>query len=344
MSRRQLTLLIAGVGVVAAFLVAALSSVPYVILSPGPTLNTLGTGPGGRPLIQVAGHRTYLASGHLNLVTVSYQGGPTDSFNIFAALRAWLSPHDAVVPEEELFPPGQTQQQVVQQDTQQMTSSQETATAAALCQLRIAFTTVDTVVTVYKGLPAAAALRKGDVITAVDGVPVTCRSDAGSLIRSHRPGTPITLTVDRSGAVKRLRITTANVGGKAVVGVGVQETYRFPFQVKINVGDIGGPSAGLMFALGILDKLTPGNLSDGKFIAGTGEITADGAVGPIGGIQQKIAGARAAGATVFLTPAGNCSDAAGSVPPGIRLVKVSTLGGALRALQALSAGRAAPSC
>ncbi len=96
-----------------------------------------------------------------------------------------------------------------------------------------------------------------------------------------------------------------------MVGVNVAESFQFPFQVKINVGNIGGPSAGLMFALGIIDKLTPANLTDGRFIAGTGEISADGTVSPIGGIQQKMAGARAAGATVFLTPAANCPDTAG---------------------------------
>jgi PDZ domain-containing protein len=129
-----------------------------------------------------------------------------------------------------------------------------------------------------------------------------------------------------------------------VVGVGVSETYKFPFQVKINIGNIGGPSAGLMFALGIMDKLTPSGLTGGRFIAGTGEISANGVVSPIGGIQQKMAGARAAGATVFLTPAANCPDAAGAVPQGMRLIKVSTLAGAVRDLKALRTGGSEPSC
>jgi PDZ domain-containing protein len=134
-------------------------------------------------------------------------------------------------------------------------------------------------------------------------------------------------------------------GGQAVVGVGVAETYTgFPFRVKVNVGDIGGPSAGLMFALAIIDKLTPQNLAGGRFIAGTGEISVSGTVSPIGGIQQKMAGARAAGATVFLTPAGNCPDTAGAVPAGLRLMKVSTLAGAVAGLKALAAGRPVPSC
>ena len=129
-----------------------------------------------------------------------------------------------------------------------------------------------------------------------------------------------------------------------MVGVRVAESYVFPFSVRIRVGDIGGPSAGLMFALGIVDKLTPGNLTGGRFVAGTGEISADGTISAIGGIQQKMAGARQAGATLFLTPAANCADTAGAVPAGMRLVKVRNLAGAVSALHALEAGRSVPSC
>ena len=343
-SRHQLTLFVAAAGVLAAAVAAVVLPVPYVILSPGPTLNTLGRGPGGRPLIQITGHRTYPTVGHLNLVTVSFQGGPSDSLNVFTALRAWLTPHDAVVPQEELFGPGQSQQQVAREDTQQMTSSQQAATAAALCVLGIKLTSVITVVA--KGYPAHGVLRRGDVITAVDGKPVTCRTDAATLIRARAPGAPVTLTVVRTTGGHRVtrvfHLKTASLGGHAVVGV--SQNYVFPFNVSIRVGDIGGPSAGLMFALGIVDKLAPINLTDGKFIAGTGEISADGAVSPIGGIQQKMVGARQAGATVFLTPAANCADAVGAVPSGMRLIKVSTLGEAVTDLKALAAGRSVPSC
>jgi PDZ domain-containing protein len=343
MSRRVVTLLVAGAGVLAALVVAILAPVPYVALTPGPTLNTLGSS-GGRPLIQISGHPTYPVKGHLNMVTVSFIGGPGSGFNILAALRAWLSPQDAVVPAQEIFTPGQTQQQVAKQDTAEMTSSQQSATAAALCQLRISFKTVDTIQATEKGLPAFGVLRKGDVITAVNGAPVTCRDDAGALIRHGRPGTPVQLTIDRNGTTVRVRVVTANVSGQAVVGVQVAESFVFPFAVKIKIGNIGGPSAGLMFALGIIDKITPMNLTGGRFIAGTGEIEANGTIDPIGGIQQKMVGARAAGATVFLAPAANCADVAGAVPAGLRVVKVSTLAGAVSALRALTAGGPVPSC
>ncbi len=343
MSRRTVTLLVAGIGVVAAALAAALLPVPYVILSPGPTLNTLGRTSSG-PLISISGHPTYPTNGHLNLVTVSFLGGPGDSFNVFTALRAWLTPHEAVVPEQELFPSGQSEQQVERQDTLQMVSSQETAEAAALCALNIHFTTLDTVTQTEKGLPAAGVLKPGDQIIAVDGTPVGCSHDSGTLIRQHPPGSQVTLTVLRKGQPQHITLKTANVQGHSVIGVFLTENFRFPFKINIKVGNIGGPSAGMMFALGIVDKLTPGSLTGGKFVAGTGEISANGAVSPIGGIQQKMAGARAAGATWFLTPAANCADTSRAVPAGLHLAKVATLHQALTDLAAIKAGRSVPGC
>jgi len=344
MSHRLLTLLIAGVCVLAALVVAAVVSVPYVALTPGPTLNTLGK-PGGKAIIQIVGHRTYRTTGNLNLVTVSYTGGPGSDFNIFSALRAWLTPDDAVVPASEIYSSGQTQQQVVQQDTQQMLGSQEDATAAALCYLNINFKTLDSVATAVKGTPAYGVLKPGDVITAVDGQKVNCRHDVVTMIRSRKPGAPVALTISRNGITKTVTLVTKAVSGQAVVGIELgSPKYEFPFTVKIDLPDIGGPSAGLMFALGIIDKLTPNSLTDGRFIAGTGEIAPTGAVQPIGGIQQKMAGARAAGATIFLTPAANCPDTAGAVPSGLRLVKVSTLAGAISELRAVEQGRSVPTC
>jgi Lon-like protease len=345
MSRRAITLLIAGIGVLACLVVVFLVPVPYVALIPGPTYNTLGP-LDGKPVIQISGHRTYTAPGHLNMVTVSYIGGPgaNPPFNIFAALQAWLSPHEAVVPQQELFPPGQTQQQVVKQDSVQMADSQQTAQAAALCQLGIKFTINDTITGTIAGLPAAGHLRRGDVITAVNGKQASCRSSASTMISKQPAGSKIRLTIMRNGTSRVITLRTASYHGQPVVGVYIAESFKFPFAVKINIGDIGGPSAGTMFALAIIDKLTPANLTAGKFIAGTGEISVGGTVSPIGGIQQKMAAARAAGATVFLAPAGNCQDTAGAVPPGLRVVKISTLRGAIAALNALKAGKPVPSC
>jgi PDZ domain-containing protein len=343
MSRRSLTLAIAGLATVIAIAVAVLLPVPYVILGPGPTLNTLGKS-SGQPLIKISGHQTYPTTGNLNLVTVGYSGGPGSNMNIFQALRAWLDPSEAVVPQTELFPPGQTAQQTQAQDTEQMTSSQQTATAAALTELHIPYQTVVSVISTVPGYPASTALKAGDVIEAVDGKPVTGQTSLSSMITAHPVGTTLTLIVERAGKTLTVPVASKASGGTAVIGVEAQQQYRFPFTVSISVGDIGGPSAGMMFALGIIDKLTPDNLTGGKFIAGTGEITASGQVQPIGGIQQKMVGARSAGATIFLTPAGNCSDTVGAVPAGLRLVKVSTLSGAIADLDAIKAGKSAPTC
>ena len=346
MSRRSLTLLIASVGTAVAIAVSVLVPVPYVILGPGPTLNTLGKDSSGQPLITISGHASYPTTGHLNLVTVSYQGCAGNRFNIFTALVAWLNPHQAVVPESEICPAGQTQKQTQEQDTQQMTSSQQAATAAALTELHIPYSTQVVVMQPEKGFPAYGVLKAGDVITAVDGQPVTSQSGLTKLIYAHPVGSPLTLTITRDGQRHQVQVGTKQSGGHPVMGVQITEEYKFPFQVKISVGDIGGPSAGMMFALGIIDKLTKMDLTAGRFIAGTGEIEPSGRVDPIGGIQQKMVGARNAGATIFLTPAANCADARGAVPAGLRLVKVSTLNQAVTYLEALKSGhgQSVPSC
>ncbi len=344
MSRRSLTLLIASVGTAVAIAISVLVPVPYVILGPGPTLNTLGKDSSGQPLITISGHPSYRTSGHLNMVTVSYKGCQGDRFNIFTALVGWLNPHEAVVPESEICPAGQTQQQTQQQDTQEMTSSQQTATAAALTELGIPYSTQVVVMQADKGFPAYGVLKAGDVITAVDGTPVTGPTGLTGLIHAHPAGRTLTLTITRNGRSQQVQVGTKASGGHPVMGVEIEGQYKFPFTVKISVGDIGGPSAGMMFALGIIDKLTSRDLTGGKFIAGTGEITASGQVQAIGGIQQKMVAARDAGATFFLTPASNCADTRGAVPAGLRLVKVSTLTQAVNDLEAIKAGQPVPSC
>jgi Lon-like protease len=344
MFRRSLTLTIAGIATLIAVAVAVLVPVPYVILLPGPTLNTLGKDTTGQSLIKISGRQTYPVSGHLNMVTVGAQGGPGTRMNIFQALRGWLSPSNAVVPEAEIYPPGQTAQQSHTQDIEQMASSQQIATAAALSELHIPYQTLAVVIKTEPGYPASTVLKTGDAIEAVEGKPVTGPASLSSLITAHPAGSLLNLTVLRAGKTLMLQVASKDSGGKPIIGVQVQQQYKFPFTVTIDVGNIGGPSAGLMFALGIIDMLTPLNLTGGKFIAGTGEITAAGQVQPIGGIQQKLVAARDAGATVFLTPAGNCSNTAGAVPAGLRIVKVSTLSQAVSDLEAIKAGRSVPSC
>src|SRR5215468_6711676 len=204
MSRRTLTLSIAGLATLVAIAVAVLVPVPYVILGPGPTLNTLGKDSSVKPLITIIGHQTYPTSGNLNLVTVSYQGGPGANLNVFQALRSWLDPSQAVVPESELFPPGQTAEQTQQQDTAQMTSSQQTATA--LSTLHIPFQTQVVVVETVPGTPASTVLKPGDVIVAVNGKPVTGQAELSLLITGRPAGTVLQLTVLRAGKTLHLQV------------------------------------------------------------------------------------------------------------------------------------------
>jgi PDZ domain-containing protein len=182
------------------------------------------------------------------------------------------------------------------------------------------------------------------VVLSVDGAKVTGQTQLTSLITAHPAGSQLRLSVLRGGKTIPLTVRTKEVGGRPVMGVTITENFKFPFDVKFTVGNIGGPSAGMMFALGLIDKLTHDNLTGGKFIAGTGEITSSGQVQQIGGIQQKMAGARDAGATVFLAPAANCADVRGSVPAGLKVVKVGTLSQAMSDLEALQKGQPVPSC
>jgi len=153
-------------------------------------------------------------------------------------------------------------------------------------------------------------------------------------------------TVRRAGTDLVLRVKTANVSGNAVVGVVLRTGFVFPTKVSINAGDVGGPSAGMMFSLAVYDKLTPGPLTGGADIAGTGTIDSAGTVGPIGGIQQKLVGARRGGAAWFLAPADNCNEVVGHVPDGLRVVKVATFTQARDAVEAIAAKRGAslPTC
>src|SRR5256884_4756544 len=287
MSRRSLTLLIAAIGTAVAIAISVLVPVPYVILGPGPTLNTLGKDSSGRPLITISGHASYPTTGHLNLVTVSYQGCAGNRFNIFTALVAWLNPHQAVVPESEICPAGQTQKQTQEQDTQEMTSSQQVATAAALTELHIPYSTQVVVVRPDKGFPAYGVLKAGDVINSVDGQPVTGQASLTKLIAAHPAGSTLTVGITRAGQNLQVQVGTRQSGGHPVMGVEIREQYKFPFPITISVGDIGGPTSGMMFALGIIDKLTKLDLTAGRFIAGTGEITASGQVQPTGGVPQQ---------------------------------------------------------
>lgn len=346
MSRRTATLASAGFLVVLLSATAALLPVPYVTLSPGPTTNTLGS-VAGTELIHIDGHKTYPDTGHLNLTTVSVQGGPQQRMDLVTALAGWLDGSIAVIPEEQVYPKGQSAKQAEQASTNEMRDSQESATTAALRSLAIPVTTRVAVNQVPAGSPASGKLQVSDVIIDVDGHAIDGGTALRALITAHAPGDPVTFLIERGGKRTDVTVTTAKApDGRTIVGITTSDVADYPFTVKIGLRDVGGPSAGLMFALGIVDKLTPGSLTGGAFVAGTGTIDDNGTVGPIGGIAQKMIAAKRAGATVFLAPAGDCAEAISTVPHGLKLVRVDSLKSALAALDALRANHNAkvPTC
>jgi len=347
MDPRSLVMIISGFTTVLLATVLTLLPTSYVVLQPGPVVNTLNS-LGRRPLISVTGHPTYPAKGELDLTTVSLTGGPDQHISLWQVLGGWLDRTAAVVPTADVFPQGQTAQQEQEENAEEMASSQESATAAALTLLGVPVRTTLRVSGVDSAAPAAKAIRAGDVIVAVDGEQTQDLAGLRAALQRVTAGEPTTVTVARDGSQQKVTTrTTRGDDGRTVLGVFIDPTFRFPFQVRIQINDIGGPSAGMMFALGILDVLTPGDLTGGRSIAGTGTIDADGTVGPIGGIQQKLIGARRAGARWFLAPAANCDEVVGHIPAGLRVVKVGTLRQARAAVQAIAAGRpdgALPGC
>ena len=339
MSPRVLTLAVAGFLVVVLAAVAALLPVPYVALTPGPTTNTLGA-VGDSALIRIEGRETFPTKGHLDLTTVSVLGGPRQRMDIVTALSGWLDDEVAIVPEEQVYPEGETAEEVERQSAAEMTESQENATTAALRQLDIPVTTRVLVDQLSDDSPARGKLEPGDVVLEIDGQAAVGGARLRELITAHEPGEPVRIAVRRDGRRVETTIETAAAeDGRAIVGILTRDDADYPFTVEISLRDVGGPSAGLMFALGIVDKLTPGALTGGRFVAGTGTIDDAGQVGDIGGIPQKMAGAREAGATVFLVPEGNCAEAVRTAPDGLQLVKVDTLDHAVGALDAVRENR-----
>lgn len=341
MSRRAATLLLGTVLVALLATAAVRMPVPYVILGPGPTVNTVGRFE-GKPVITVTGRPTSTSRGHLNLTTVSV----TDRITLAEAMHGWFDRRYAVVPRESIFPPDKTEKQVDRENAQDFKVSQNSAEVAALREL--GYPLQVSVTEVRPGAAVRGVLRAGDVIAAVDGVPVTASSQLTSRVRAKKPGDRVTIRYLRQGKPSTVTVRTGALPGDAkrsALGVLIEQRPAPPLKISFDINDIGGPSAGLMFSLGIVDILTPADLTGGRFIAGTGTIDDAGKVGPIGAIHQKLVAARGAGATVFLTPADNCAEARQLVPRGLRLVRVSTLRDALSSLDTLRSGGAAlPSC
>ncbi|WP_066040337.1 YlbL family protein [Herbiconiux solani] len=334
-------------------LVMSFIPAPYAIEQPGPVFDTLGSQDRDGtevPLISIDGAQTYPTSGTLDMLTVSVRGTREQRPSWAEVATSWFDSSKAVVPIDAIYPPTVTTEERNQQNAAQMVDSQQEAVAAALTEQGIAYTTRVQVAAVDPQGPAAGALAEDDVILSVGGSPATDLDTLRALIAANGTSTPATLQVqhaDGSETTVQVTPTVSPQTGAPAIGIAVALSFQFPFDVDIQLDNVGGPSAGMMFALGIIDKLTPGELNGGQNVAGTGTIDAAGNVGPIGGIRQKMFGARDAGATWFLAPASNCDEVVGHVPDGITVFAVSTLNDSVTALQAIASGgdtSALPTC
>lgn len=318
---------------VALGLFTAVNPLPFVTYAPGLTLNVLGDA-NGKPIIEVQGHRVYRDDGQLRMTTVSVTQRDA-RLDLFTLLRTWFSRDDAVYPYQIQYGDGGSQQQDVQEGQAEMINSQDSAIASALRELGYDVRPALEVLTVEPDMPADGKLKVRDVIRRFDGHPVNAGTDLGKLVQKVPEGRSVPIVVERKGQPVTVRVAPTTKQGTKLVGVKLGIGYTFPFKVTVNINkDIGGPSAGLMFALSIYDTLTPGSLSGGNAVAGTGTIDGQGHVGEIGGIQQKIVGARRDGAQLFLVPPANCPDALTSDHGSMRLAKAATLKAAIAEVRA----------
>ena len=345
LSRRSTAALVGFFLLIALGALSTMVGLPYVVMKPGPITDTLGQ-LAGKQLITVSGAPTYPTQGALDFTTVRIAGGPGDRVTVWELLTAAVRPSEEVVDEELYYPKGVTDKQVEEESTAEMIDSQQEAIAVALKAVGQKVVEHVTIGQVAKDAPSAALLKAGDEIVTVDGKAVTNSDAVRAGVSAHKPGESVALGLVRDGKSITVAAKTRDAEGRATVGVFLGIRFEFPFDVKINAGNVGGPSAGTMFSLAVYDTLTPGPLTGGQKIAGTGTINSAGQVGPIGGIQQKLVGAHDGGAKWFLAPAANCDEVVGHVPDGLRVVRIATFDEAKTAVEAIADKRAdsLPTC
>ena len=336
MTRQTWTALVSALVFVGLAVLLVVVPVPFVTWGPGGTQDTLGAAD-GQPIIQVQGIPTYPTTGRLDMTVVSVTAADT-RLSLPQALLAYWLPHRDALPRDSVYTPGKSADEVEREDADLMSTAQDDAVVAALRADGQPVTKMPAIYSVTVGGPAHKLLLPGDLVVSVDGVPTPDRAAVTREIRAHRPWEKVAFVVLRQRVETTVTVSTVESTTEEnvpVVGVTVGDGYRYGPQISFDIGQqIGGPSAGLVFALAIYDKITDGALLAGRHVAGTGSISPSGDVGGIGGIQEKIAGAQDAGAEVFLVPAPNCGDLAG-VDTDMALVRVATLQDAITALTTL---------
>lgn len=309
----------------------------YVIAEPGPAVDVL-TEANGIEVISIEGAKTYETAGQFDLLSVRIRGNREKTPQWLDILSAWLDPRKAVVPLDQQYPPNQTTQQTVAESSAMMEQSQQSAIAAALLELGYKIPKHVYVSQVVKDGPSSKIIKASDFILSANGKTVANPDDLRAIVGEWKSSAPIKIELLRDGKNMTVDVKPKTIDGETRIGVLVGTKYDFPVSVTVKLDEIGGPSGGLMFALGITDKLTPGYLNGGKAVAGTGTISEDGQVGAIGGIRQKLYSAVESGATWFLAPAANCSEVVGRIPSGLSVAKVATLDDALDALAKIRSG------
>lgn len=338
-------MVISFVVVAALALIGGFVKVPYVSIGPGPTYDTLGT-VNGQVIIEVDGTKTYRTSGQLRMTTVSIN----DEVTLFDALGKWVSGRYALAPRDEYFGPGQTQEDLERENTKMFQDSQSAAETAALRLLDKPVKVIAQEIT--RKAPADNVIQPGDRLWEVNGTPINVQEDVRNALKGTKPDQTVSVTFQHEDEPKKtvdIKLGKASDFGsddrpEGFLGLAPADRADVDFETTIHLEDVGGPSAGLIFALAIVDTLTPGEMEDDRTVAGTGAIDVKGNVQPIGGIPFKLIAAKEDGATTFLVPADNCAEAKSNAPDGLELVKVETLAGAVEALEDLDAGRTPPHC
>nr|WP_246297285.1 PDZ domain-containing protein [Janibacter cremeus] len=328
-------------------LLGSFIKVPYAVESPGPVTDTLGDLDDGTQLVRVEGAKTYPTDGHLYFTTVRILGGPDRHISVWEWVSGHLDSDSRVVPEESVFGEDRSAEEVEELNSALMEGSQHTSIAVALRSLDKKVGQENVVARVAKGMPADGALQLEDVVLSVDGERPGSLEELVDAIGDREVGDEVTLVVRRDGSKKSVTLQAADIGNdRAGIGVVLEPKYDYPFEVRIDAGHVGGPSAGMMFALAVRDRLTPGAMTKGESVAGTGTISDSGKVGPIGGIAQKMVGAHEGGADWFLAPDANCSDVVGHVPDELGVVAVETYDEAVTAVESIAKGETSdlPTC
>ncbi|MDK8713154.1 S16 family serine protease [Brevibacterium sp. UMB1308A] len=318
-------------------IIGAIIPVPYMVEMPGPVFNTLGKHEGAE-VVTISGAKTYPTSGTLDMLTVAVAGGPGRKVYPSQAFWSVVKKQDTVVPSEAYYPLTTTRDQVTQENNAQMATSQDFAVAAALNHLGKKYETRLGIGSVAAGAAVEGVVEPGDIITKLNGEKINgSAEDIARVQDTVAKGDPVELDIERDGKKLHEKITPKGTADGPKLGVVLAPTYDFPIDVKFNLEDVGGPSAGLVFALTIIDKLEPGDMTGGKRIAGTGQIAEDGTVSPIGGARQKVVAANEAGVEYFLSPAGNCAEAAQAAKGlDMKVVRVDTLDTAVNAIDAMT--------